>query len=76
MKRWHVFIVALGAEVEQQVGIAGGCWLQLLLARVVVGCLMTPLLITLVLVPTLSTLFEEGIGGLWKRSNRTEAVEA
>ena len=36
----------------------------------------TSLLITLVLVPTVYTLFEEGMGGLWKRSKKVEAAEA
>src|SRR6185436_18406896 len=43
------------------------------LARVVIGGLTTSLLITLVLVPTVYTLFEEGISGLWRRSKPVEA---
>ena len=46
------------------------------LARVVIGGLTTSLLITLVLVPTVYTLFEEGIGGIFGRSKKVEAVKA
>lgn len=66
---------ALGL-VPMSLGIGEGSELQVPLARVVIGGLTTSLLITLVLVPTVYTIFEEGIGGLWKRSNRTEAAEA
>jgi len=66
---------ALGL-VPMSLGIGEGSELQVPLARVVIGGLTTSLLITLVLVPTVYTLFEEGIVGLWKRSNTTETAEA
>lgn len=40
---------------------------------VVIGGLTTSLLITLVLVPTVYTIFEEGISGLWRRSTPSQA---
>jgi HAE1 family hydrophobic/amphiphilic exporter-1 len=49
-------------------GIGEGSELQVPLARVVIGGLTTSLLITLVLVPTVYTIFEEGIAWPWKRS--------
>ena len=57
-------------------GIGEGSELQVPLARVVIGGLTTSLVITLVLVPTVYTLFEEGIPGLGKRSKKVEAAEA
>ena len=50
---------ALGL-VPMSLGIGEGSELQVPLARVVIGGLTTSLLITLVLVPTVYTLFEEG----------------
>jgi HAE1 family hydrophobic/amphiphilic exporter-1 len=58
---------ALGL-VPMSLGIGEGSELQVPLARVVIGGLTTSLLITLVLVPTVYTIFEEGISGIWKRS--------
>ena len=63
---------ALGL-VPMSLGIGEGSELQVPLARVVIGGLTTSLLITLVLVPTMYTIFEEGISGLWKRSKHAEA---
>jgi HAE1 family hydrophobic/amphiphilic exporter-1 len=57
---------ALGL-VPMSLGIGEGSELQVPLARVVIGGLTTSLLITLVLVPTMYTLFEEGLSGLWRR---------
>ena len=57
---------ALGL-VPMSLGIGEGSELQVPLARVVIGGLTTSLLITLVLVPTVYTIFEEGVTGLWKR---------
>jgi len=57
-------------------GIGEGSELQVPLARVVIGGLTTSLLITLVLVPTVYTLFEEGIGSFWRRPKNAEAVKA
>jgi HAE1 family hydrophobic/amphiphilic exporter-1 len=54
---------ALGL-VPMSLGIGEGSELQVPLARVVIGGLTTSLLITLVLVPTVYTLFEEGWRGL------------
>ena len=62
--------------VPMSLGIGEGSELQVPLARVVIGGLTTSLLITLVLVPTVYTLFEEGIGGIFKRSGKTETVKA
>jgi len=66
---------ALGL-VPMSLGIGEGSELQVPLARVVIGGLTTSLLITLVLVPTVYTLFEEGIGGIFRRSKKVEAVKA
>jgi HAE1 family hydrophobic/amphiphilic exporter-1 len=38
------------------------------LARVVIGGLLTSTLVTLVLVPAVYTLFEEGLSGMFKKS--------
>jgi HAE1 family hydrophobic/amphiphilic exporter-1 len=62
--------------VPMSLGIGEGSELQVPLARVVIGGLTTSLLITLVLVPTVYTLFEEGIGGLWRRSEPVEGEAA
>jgi HAE1 family hydrophobic/amphiphilic exporter-1 len=62
--------------VPMSLGIGEGSELQVPLARVVIGGLTTSLLITLVLVPTVYTLFEEGIGGIFGRSKKAEAVKA
>ena len=56
---------ALGL-VPMSLGIGEGSELQVPLARVVIGGLTTSLLITLVLVPTVYTIFEEGLSGLRK----------
>jgi HAE1 family hydrophobic/amphiphilic exporter-1 len=56
---------ALGL-VPMSLGIGEGSELQVPLARVVIGGLTTSLLITLVLVPTVYTIFEEGWSGLRK----------
>ncbi|HUF23855.1 MAG TPA: efflux RND transporter permease subunit [Vicinamibacterales bacterium] len=55
-------------------GIGEGAELQAPLARVVVGGLMASTLVTLVLVPTVYTLFEEGWAGL--RHRAPEPAEA
>jgi HAE1 family hydrophobic/amphiphilic exporter-1 len=56
--------------VPMSLGIGEGSEMQVPLARVVIGGLTTSLLITLVLVPTVYTLFEEG----WKGLRHTEAT--
>jgi HAE1 family hydrophobic/amphiphilic exporter-1 len=63
---------ALGL-VPMSLGIGEGSELQVPLARVVIGGLTTSLLITLVLVPTVYTLFEEGLGGLRRGARHAEA---
>jgi HAE1 family hydrophobic/amphiphilic exporter-1 len=61
---------ALGL-VPMAIGIGEGGELQAPLARVVVGGLITSTLVTLVLVPAVYTVFEEGWSGLWKRGPKT-----
>jgi HAE1 family hydrophobic/amphiphilic exporter-1 len=63
---------ALGL-VPMSLALGEGSELQAPLARVVIGGLTTSLLITLVLVPTVYTIFEEGWKGLWSRSGRSHA---
>jgi HAE1 family hydrophobic/amphiphilic exporter-1 len=62
---------ALGL-VPMSLGLGEGSELQVPLARVVIGGLTTSLLITLVLVPTVYTIFEEGFWALFK-SHKAEA---
>jgi HAE1 family hydrophobic/amphiphilic exporter-1 len=62
--------------VPMSLGIGEGSELQVPLARVVIGGLATSLAITLLLVPTVYTLFEEGLSGLWKRSKKDAVAEA
>ncbi len=62
--------------VPMSLGIGEGSELQVPLARVVIGGLTTSLLITLVLVPTVYTLFEEGISNPFRRSKKADAIEA
>jgi hydrophobic/amphiphilic exporter-1 (mainly G- bacteria), HAE1 family len=50
--------------VPMSLGIGEGSELQAPLARVVIGGLLTSTMITLVFVPTVYTLFEEGLAGL------------
>jgi HAE1 family hydrophobic/amphiphilic exporter-1 len=54
--------------VPMAIGIGEGGELQAPLARVVIGGLLTSTLVTLVLVPAVYTLFEEGLAGLFKKS--------
>jgi len=60
--------------VPMALGIGEGAELQAPLARVVIGGLVTSTLITLVFVPAMYTLFEEGWRGIFKRPARTEAA--
>ena len=53
--------------VPMAIGLGEGGELQAPLARVVIGGLLTSTLVTLVLVPAVYTLFEEGFTGIWKR---------
>jgi HAE1 family hydrophobic/amphiphilic exporter-1 len=57
---------ALGL-VPMALGIGEGAEMQAPLARVVIGGLITSTMITLVFVPAMYTLFEEGWRGLFKR---------
>ena len=57
---------ALGL-VPMALGIGEGAELQAPLARVVIGGLITSTLITLVFVPAMYTLFDEGLSGLFRR---------
>ena len=61
--------------VPMALGIGEGSELQVPLARVVIGGLLTSTFITLVFVPTVYTLFEEGWSGLWK-THTPEATAA
>jgi HAE1 family hydrophobic/amphiphilic exporter-1 len=63
---------ALGL-VPMALGIGEGAELQAPLARVVIGGLMTSTVITLVFVPAMYTLFEEGLAGLRKKPAPAEA---
>jgi hydrophobic/amphiphilic exporter-1 (mainly G- bacteria), HAE1 family len=54
--------------VPMAIGIGEGGELQAPLARVVIGGLLTSTLVTLVLVPAVYTVFEEGWGALWRRA--------
>jgi HAE1 family hydrophobic/amphiphilic exporter-1 len=56
--------------VPMAIGVGDGGELQAPLARVVIGGLLTSTLVTLVLVPAVYTLFEEGWAGLFKSSAR------
>ena len=53
--------------VPMAIGLGEGGELQAPLARVVIGGLLTSTLVTLVLVPAIYSLFEEGFSHLWKR---------
>jgi HAE1 family hydrophobic/amphiphilic exporter-1 len=53
--------------VPMSLGIGEGSELQVPLARVVIGGLLTSTMITLVFVPAMYTLFEEGWRGIFKR---------
>ena len=53
--------------VPMSLGIGEGAELQAPLARVVIGGLIASTMITLVFVPTVYTLFEEGWKGMWTK---------
>jgi HAE1 family hydrophobic/amphiphilic exporter-1 len=53
--------------VPMAIGVGQGGELQAPLARVVIGGLLTSTIVTLVLVPAVYTVFEEGWSGLWRR---------
>jgi HAE1 family hydrophobic/amphiphilic exporter-1 len=54
--------------VPMAIGIGEGGELQAPLARVVIGGLLTSTLVTLVLVPAVYTVFEEGWSGIFRKS--------
>jgi HAE1 family hydrophobic/amphiphilic exporter-1 len=54
--------------VPMAIGVGEGGELQAPLARVVIGGLLTSTLVTLVLVPAIYTVFEEGWAGLFRKS--------
>ena len=56
--------------VPMAIGIGEGGELQAPLARVVIGGLLTSTLVTLVLVPAIYTVFEEGWSGICKKGAR------
>ena len=56
--------------VPMALGIGEGAELQAPLARVVIGGLLTSTMITLVFVPAMYTLFEEGWRGIFKKGRR------
>jgi HAE1 family hydrophobic/amphiphilic exporter-1 len=58
--------------VPMSLGIGEGSELQVPLARVVIGGLTTSLMITLVLVPVVYTIFEEGLTSLWRKPRAAE----
>jgi HAE1 family hydrophobic/amphiphilic exporter-1 len=62
--------------VPMSLGIGEGSELQVPLARVVIGGLLTSTLITLVFVPSMYTLFEEGVGGFKRKKAATAPVAA
>jgi HAE1 family hydrophobic/amphiphilic exporter-1 len=62
--------------VPMALGIGEGAELQAPLARVVIGGLITSTLVTLVLVPSVYTLFEEGWSGLRRRAVHSNPEQA
>jgi HAE1 family hydrophobic/amphiphilic exporter-1 len=59
--------------VPMSLGIGEGSELQVPLARVVIGGLLTSTMITLVFVPAMYTLFEEGWRGIFRKGDQTPA---
>ena len=62
--------------VPMSLAIGEGAELQAPLARVVIGGLLASMLVTLVLVPTVYTLFEEGFSGLRRGAARSTPERA
>jgi HAE1 family hydrophobic/amphiphilic exporter-1 len=62
--------------VPMSLGLGEGAELQAPLARVVIGGLAASTLVTLVLVPAVYTLFEEGLTGLRRGSARSQPERA
>jgi HAE1 family hydrophobic/amphiphilic exporter-1 len=59
--------------VPMSLGVGEGSEMQVPLARVVIGGLLTSTLITLVFVPALYTVFEEGWRGMFKKGEPAQA---
>jgi HAE1 family hydrophobic/amphiphilic exporter-1 len=57
--------------VPMAIGVGEGGELQAPLARVVIGGLLTSTLVTLVLVPAVYTLFEEGWAGIFRKTAKS-----
>lgn len=68
------FATMLGL-VPMALGFGEGGELQAPLARVVIGGLLASTLVTLVLVPTVYTLFEEGLAGLRQKAPETAQAD-
>jgi HAE1 family hydrophobic/amphiphilic exporter-1 len=62
--------------VPMALGLGEGAELQAPMARVVIGGLIASTLVTLVLVPSVYTIFEEGLAGLRRRSAHAGAEQA
>src|SRR6187402_3685138 len=62
--------------VPMALGLGDGGELQAPLARVVIGGLLASTMVTLVLVPAVYTLFEEGFSGLRRDASKRRAAEA
>jgi HAE1 family hydrophobic/amphiphilic exporter-1 len=62
--------------VPMAIGIGEGAEMQAPLARVVIGGLITSTMITLLFVPAMYTLFEEGWRGIFKKGAKPEAPAA
>jgi HAE1 family hydrophobic/amphiphilic exporter-1 len=62
--------------VPMALGLGDGGELQAPLARVVIGGLLASTIVTLVLVPAVYTLFEEGFSGLRRSATKPHAAEA
>ena len=56
--------------------IGEGAELQAPLARVVIGGLLASTLITLLFVPTVYTLFEQGLGSLFRRKSAAKVADS
>jgi HAE1 family hydrophobic/amphiphilic exporter-1 len=61
--------------VPMALGLGDGGELQAPLARVVIGGLLASTMVTLVLVPAVYTLFEEGFGGLKRRATKPQTPQ-
>jgi HAE1 family hydrophobic/amphiphilic exporter-1 len=61
--------------VPMALGIGEGAELQAPMARVVIGGLLASTMVTLVLVPSVYTIFEEGLAGLRRGGAAREAAE-